>query len=381
MNLINLSISTIFALLFSINLNAQNVIKNLEMGTPIFLDSTYGDTWITTWADNDTLYCTADDTGLSPTERETTEVNALNSNRGIDFYNSLALYKISGDKPTELSVTAANPMSEYNTGHEPCFTWKATGITCVDGVLYMAIGRHDYPYSHNPPRENRKQLTMNASIIKSTDHGKTWSRSEKENFENPMFPGSKFGAPYFFDYGKNYEISADGSDKYLYAISNDGYWNNGHSMVLGRVEKTKLKNLVGKDWEFYKGNGKDGSDAVNWTSNVDKALPVLVDSNKVGMSSVAYIKPLRKYLLFQWYFPPYSFCGDNSYFKIRESTTPWGPWIIYHEEIITDGGWYNPAIISKFTSPDGKRFFVSVGGDCRTLRWYKFTVLPFTILK
>jgi hypothetical protein len=41
-----------------------------------------------------------------------------------------------------------------------------------------------------------------------------------------------------------------GADQYVYAVSNDGYWNNGSLMKLGRVGRDRLENLNPADWEF-----------------------------------------------------------------------------------------------------------------------------------
>jgi len=55
-------------------------------------------------------------------------------------------------------------------------TWKTSGCTAVDGALYLAVGRHKYgDICYDDPF--RRQRATNASIIKSTDGGKTWTRS------------------------------------------------------------------------------------------------------------------------------------------------------------------------------------------------------------
>ena len=65
--------------------------------------------------------------------------------------------------------------------------WKADGNLALDGVLYLWISRHQYGAAGHDP--HRRQFASNASLIKSADHGKTWTRSAKENYEQPMFPG------------------------------------------------------------------------------------------------------------------------------------------------------------------------------------------------
>ncbi len=68
-------------------------------------------------------------------------------------------------------------------------------MTCIDGVLYVFISKHDYPWRNKSLTDNR-QTAADASIIKSTDHGVTWTRSVLDNYVSPMFPGRRFGAPF-----------------------------------------------------------------------------------------------------------------------------------------------------------------------------------------
>jgi hypothetical protein len=66
-----------------------------------------------------------------------------------------------------------------------------------------------------------------------------------------MFPGSRFAAPYFVEYGQDGRASVDDADRYVYALSNDGFWDNGNSLVLGRVARSKIGDLRAADWQFY----------------------------------------------------------------------------------------------------------------------------------
>jgi hypothetical protein len=69
-----------------------------------------------------------------------------------------------------------------------------------------------------------------------------------------MFPGRLFSTPYFiqYDYGHG-ETAVDNANEYVYATSNNGFWDCGDDMVLGRVARSKLALLSGKDWEYYIG--------------------------------------------------------------------------------------------------------------------------------
>jgi len=50
-------------------------------------------------------------------------------------------------------------------------TWKADGLISIDGVLYMCVSQH----SGAGAFPDKIQRAYDASIIKSYDHGKTWS--------------------------------------------------------------------------------------------------------------------------------------------------------------------------------------------------------------
>ena len=64
-----------------------------------------------------------------------------------------------------------------------------------------------------------------------------------------MFPGRTFSTPFFVQHGKD-DKRQDDSDLYVYAVSNDGAWNNGSWMTLGRVPRDRIARLAAKDWEF-----------------------------------------------------------------------------------------------------------------------------------
>ena len=40
-----------------------------------------------------------------------------------------------------------------------------------------------------------------------------------------MWPGRRFGAPYFIHYGRNGgQVTQDAANRYVYALSNNGFW-------------------------------------------------------------------------------------------------------------------------------------------------------------
>ena len=200
----------------------------IRVEAPIALTDNLGDTWVAAWAADGTVYTPSDDTkGFH---------SATSSN--------IAFNKVLGDDARKLSGVTINPMSGYGKeaqqGPDGC-TWKSSGCYCLDGTIYWVVARHKYGESSGDPK--RRQSAGNASIIKSTDFGKTWTRSASENYDQPMFPGSRFATPYFVEYGQDGRASVDNADRYVYALSNDGFWDNGNNLILGRVARSKIGDL------------------------------------------------------------------------------------------------------------------------------------------
>src|SRR6201999_106940 len=79
--------------------------------------------------------------------------------------------------------------------------WKMTNTYSVNGVLYAFVTRCHYPWQAGDSKH--RHVFRDSNVIKSTDKGLTWTRSESDNYSNPMFPGQRFGAPYFVWYGED----------------------------------------------------------------------------------------------------------------------------------------------------------------------------------
>ncbi|MGA2863879.1 MAG: hypothetical protein ABSF95_05275 [Verrucomicrobiota bacterium] len=65
----------------------------------------------------------------------------------------------------------------------------------------------------------------------------------------------------------------ENSDKYVYALSNNGFWDNGDNLILGCVAREKIRNLKSADWEYYAGG--DGLESQNWIQDMNRAKLVL----------------------------------------------------------------------------------------------------------
>ena len=328
--------------------------------------STYGDLWPPTWADDGSIYSVQCDSNLPDGSTA-----------------NLALNRLDGDDPLNLTYTLINNMQEYGKRGEafgfPKGTWKAAGIISIDDTIYISICRVTFS---GMDRKTGRIETVDASIIKSTDHGKTWTRTAAENLSNPMFPGRRFSNPVFIQYGKNASAKDHGSDRYIYAVSSDGPWSHGDYLILGRVLRSKISDLKSSDWEFYKGGGRDGMHDAEWTQDTNLATPILSDPDNVGWTNVTYIPQAGRYLMGQWHWEKGKWHKGTCTWLLREAPTPWGPWTPVATKVWGDldmyRDYYFPCFVPKFISDDGLRLYTFTSG------WYKgpqyrLTVIPIDI--
>ena len=275
-------------------------------------DDSNGDTWDPFWADDDLLYafnCDGRGFGRKPM--------------------NLAFNQLSGDSAASLVGSQVNEMDEYgkaNQKESDNATWKACGQECIDGVFYAFVSRNVYGSDSHDPLT--RQLAVNASLIKSTDRGRTWSRPARENYDRPMWPGARFGAPFFVHYGRNGgQVGRDGATDYVYACSTNGFWNDGDSLILGRVRRALLPNLNSAHWEYL--TAADSGAGPSWSPQIEKAVPVLDRPARCGQTPITYISELGIYLLISWYntermtkwFEP-----NEMRYDFYQAPHPWGRW-------------------------------------------------------
>jgi hypothetical protein len=247
-------------------------------------------------------------------------------------------------------------------------TWKVCGQECIDGVFYAFVCRNIYGNESKDPL--MRQTSFNASLIKSTDHGLTWTRPEALNYTAPMWPGSRFGAPGFIHYGRNGgSVTQDGADRYVYAISNNGFWDCGDFFILGRIRRSDLSKLDPADWSYF--TGGDGANAQNWSSNPDRAKPVFSNPARCGWTSPTFIPALKRYLLVSWYVTPalkHWFSPEEVKYDFYQAEHPWGPWTLVDsltDQFLPPGHhFYGPNICAKFqeSEQDGVRVALFTSG-------------------
>lgn len=347
-----------------------------SMGLESNYTNTSGDTWYSTWADDGALYVTSDDTTGANSKCKTA------GTRHAGSYVFVAIHRITGNDPSALHIETINCMEAYDVPPDPSrnppdneggVSWKTSGIDSINGVLYLVVDQDVYQDASNLGRETAE----NATIIKSIDHGISWSGSEAESVKNPMFPGRAFAAPTFIQYGQDGRGTADGADRYVYAISNNGSWDNGDTLILGRVLRTALPRLRGSDWQFY-ARGR-------WTSDPSQASPILRDQNRLGQPSVAYDPELHLYLLASWYYvgcTGYDAPGCDVHrtrWVFYQASAPWGPWTRFQSWEWFPAGYYNPTFVSKFFSANGRRGFIFYAGYFWDPKWYLLSAAPFQL--
>lgn len=348
-------------------------IVKAQIGDSIRIPNCTGDVWTTTWADDDNLYSATDDT--------------TGFNQACD--SNLAVQRVTGGPPPDLQGETVSGMREFGKGaelKEDRASWKASGLICVDGVLYLGVSRHYYDGVGDTSNDSAHhfwiQETWDASIVKSTDHGKTWSEAPK--LGHAMFPGRVFSNPFFVQYGKDGKGPKHVADRYVYAVSNDGTWNNGNWMTLGRVSKGLIERLDPADWEFV--HDFDDKWEPVWRPRHDNAIYVFRSPNRASMTGIHYIAPLDLYIMPQWHYPRLDDPKRRwrlSRWEFYQAPAPWGPWSMFHTQDFEPSGFYNPSIPSKFISDDGRRFWIFVAGDFTSYKesrnFYGLNVLPVTL--
>ena len=332
------------------------------MGTPTYFDWG-GDSWDPTWSQDDDLYSAVND-GAGP--------GSLKRN--------MAFTRISGNDPRSLAGQLLNIMDEYGEMNAPLATdgrnWKSGGTIAIDGALYMSIGMDRYVDAAYGGRQTR----INSSIIKSRDHGLNWSRPMKENLARPMFSGMRFATPFFIHFGKEYAAATvDNAERYVYAISNNGFWDNGDNYVLGRVRRSKIGALNASDWTFYRGG--NGMQESSWTRDMENAALIISAPAQCGEAGATYLPALNRYVLASWYYPTgngHTGKIEATVFAFYESPKPWGPWTRIKSVLNPSQGWYIPRVLAKFQSSAGPDLhaFIAVAGDWRNPVFYRYTMVP-----
>lgn len=302
-----------------------------------------GDLWPSCWAGNDKLYAANGDGKGFSLDQE---------------FSDIAVSEITGAPGNLSGATISRGEQVGSVWSGGGYNRKPTGMVCVGDTMYLAVQDLALDFNDVPA----------ATILKSTDHGRTWMWDKRK----PMFSDHVFTTIWFADFGKGGALAPDG---YVYAYALDGNWRDSfddtvtdpQSVFMARVPKGKVQDRGA--WEFYAGSNDRGKPS--WTSKIAERKPVLTDERRlyaqtygtnasnlsvISQGGVTYLAKQKRYVYTSW---------TEYTFEFYESPTPWGPWKHFLSKDFGGYPWstskyggYGVTIPSKFVQPDGKTMYV-----------------------
>ncbi len=308
------------------------VIKGIEWAPvdTIIRRASGSDNWPITWADDNNQYIAyGDGWGFEPKTKKKL---------------SLGISKIVGSPPDFQGINIRTDTGErVGQGAKGA---KASGIICVDGVLYMLV-----------------RNTANSQIACSEDHGKSWK------WCNWKFTTS-FGAPTFLNYGRNYAGARD-NFVYLYSHDSDSAYEPADRMVMARVPEDKI--IKREAYEFFQ--GIDDSGRAVWTRDIGEMKAVFINPGRCYRSGISHNTGLKRYLWCQTIYDK-----DDMRFKggigIFDAPEPWGPWTtVYYTEQWDVGPGETSCLPTRWMSKDGRsNYLLFSGDDCFSVRKAEFKI-------
>ncbi|NQT00806.1 MAG: serine hydrolase, partial [Planctomycetes bacterium] len=303
---------------------------NFEPASSIVRKAKGSDNWPITWADDDNQYTAyGDGWGFEPKTKKKL---------------SLGIAKITGSPPDFRGVNIRTDTGErIGQGAEGA---KASGIICVDGVLYMLV-----------------RNTGNSQVAWSEDHGKSWK------WCGWKFTTS-FGAPTFLNYGRNYAGARD-NFVYLYSHDSNSAYEPADRMVMARVPKEAIRKR--NTYEFF--NGFDDWRQPMWTSDIREMKAVFINPGRCYRSGISYNAGLKRYLWCQTIYGK-----DDMRFKgglgIFDAPEPWGPWTtVYYNQQWDVGPGETSCLPARWMSKDGRSCYLLFSGDdCFSVRKAAFHI-------
>jgi CubicO group peptidase (beta-lactamase class C family) len=282
------------------------------------------DNWPVTWADDDAIYTAyGDGWGFEPK---------------VDKKLSLGFARITGS-PEDFEGVNIRSATGEQTGQGAAGR-KASGMLCVDGVLYMLVRNAD-----------------NSQIACSPDHGRTWQWCQWKFTEG-------FGCPVFLNFGKGYDGARDGY-VYIYSQDADSAYKCADTMNLARVPRGSI--LERDAYEYFVRT--DDSGRAVWSGDTKQRGAVFRHTGKCYRSSVCYNEGIKRYL---WWRaipdkeeesgkPDARFEGGLG---IYDAPEPWGPWTTaYYTDHWDIGPGESGCFPTKWISADGRTMYLVFSGD------------------
>jgi CubicO group peptidase (beta-lactamase class C family) len=294
------------------------------------------DNWPLTWADDDRQYTAyGDGWGFEP---------FLSKKRGLGFA------RIAGDPPNFHGENTPSPTGEqFGDGAR---AKKASGILCVEGVLYL--------WTRN---------AGNAQLARSKDHGKTWEWADWKLT-------TSFGCPTFLNFGRDYAGARD-DWVYVYSHDADSAYQPADRMVLARVPKGKITERPA--YEFFR--GLDEQRQPLWSKEIADRGAVFNHPGRCYRSGITFNAGLKRYLWVQIIPGTEGKKADTRFeggFAVYDAPEPWGPWsTVYFTEKWDVGPGETASFPTRWMSADGKTIHLVFSGDDHfAVREARLTVAP-----
>jgi hypothetical protein len=299
------------------------IIRGLEWAPPetVIRQAEGSDNWPITWADDGNLYAAyGDGWGFGPPTPEKLGLGFARISGGPADFHGVNLRSRTGERTGD---GADSP--------------KASGMLCVDGVLYMLV-----------------RNVGNSQVVWSDDHAASWNWCDWK-FE------TSFGAPTFLNFGANYAGRRD-DFVYLYSHDGDSAYVPADRMVLARVPLDRLRDRPA--YEFL--GGLDDVGRPRWTRDIRDRGAVFINPQRCWRSGISYNAGLKRYLWCQTL--PFSrdprgprFQGG---FGVYEAPEPWGPWhTVFYTEAWDIGPGETSSFPTKWMSPDGRTCYLVFSGN------------------
>jgi CubicO group peptidase (beta-lactamase class C family) len=313
---------------------ASGVIKSVKWApvSSIVRQAPGGDTWPTTWGDDDVQYTAyGDGNGFEPF---------------VPDKLSLGFAKVIGDPTNFTGVNVRTTTGEFiGDGRSG---GKASGLLMVDGVLYVLARNRD-----------------NAQLGWSRDHGVTWTWADWR------FTTS-FGCPTFLNFGKNYSGARD-AFVYVYSFDQASAYEPADRMVLARVPKNRITDQAA--YEYFVALDAAGQPA--WSRDIAQRGAVFKNPGACFRGSISYDAGLKRYLWCQ--ILPHSRHAQGQRFQggfgIYDAPEPWGPWTtVFYAADWDVGPGESSSFPTKWISADGRTaHLVFSGNDSFSVRKVTFS--------
>jgi len=302
---------------------ASKVIQEVEWAPAktIIRKAEGGDNWPITWADDGNLYTAyGDGQGFEPKVNKKLSLGFAKVISGPDDFKGINIRSKTGERVGE---GTAGP--------------KASGMLCVDGILYMLV-----------------RNVGNSQVAWSDDHAATWNWCDWK-FE------TSFGAPTFLNFGADYAGRLD-NFVYLYSHDSDSAYAPADRMVMARVPLDQIRER--RAYEFFK--GLDAAGQAVWTRDIRERGAVFVNPGQCYRSGISYNPGLERYLWCQ--ILPFSTDSRGPRFQggfgIYEAPEPWGPWhTVFYTENWDVGPGETSSFPTKWMSRDGRTCHLVFSGN------------------